>query len=87
MALLGNGIIISGGATSMSDLDEIMIFSSVLLSTGGIIISGAATSPEDLDEIAVFSSVSPASSKKVTLSPHKTIESITYTKDFSKTGV
>ena len=33
MAALGTGIIISGGTTSMSDLDEVMIFASVSLAS------------------------------------------------------
>lgn len=31
MALLGEGVIIAGGATSMSDLDEVMILAAVQL--------------------------------------------------------
>jgi hypothetical protein len=58
MALLGDGVIISGGTTSMADLDETMRFAVVEL----------------------------AASKKVTLNIRKPIESVTSSKENTKTG-
>lgn len=85
MALLGDGVIISGGTTSMSDLDRFMVHASVLL-LSGTDIPGGATSMSDLDEVMIFSSTSLASSKKTTLDYYCTPESSRPAQNFTKTG-
>lgn len=86
MALLGDGVIISGGTTSMSDLDRFTVYASVLL-LSGTAIPGGATSMSDLDKVAIFASSSLGSTAKTTLGNYSTPENIRSTQTFTKTGV
>lgn len=87
MALLGDGVLIAGGTTSTSDLDEVMVFASVLLPISGTIAAGGTTSMSDLDEVMVFAVIELAASEKVESNSYpKPIESVVTSDDFTKTG-
>ena len=86
MALLGEGILISGEATITSDLDETMVLQSVQI-LNGVNIPGESIITTELDETMLVSNVSLASSRKRNQNIYNPPESVTSGKEIVKTGV